>query len=257
MKTSLISATIVSSILLTPVTNANTQNNNQITENTLTAAHKEEIGFGAGAIIGGILGGPAGALVTGLASTFLMKNINAEEEIDGLELSMSQNKQDHQTQLARLKQQMKHSEQEYQQELLAMSEKQNIENEVNISQLQAENLLMSFQFTTGSSDIPEHYQEQLTALAELLKLSPELSIDLSGYTDLLGSSKRNMQLSQARANSVKTALTGLGIDQQRINTQAFGESAPIVANAQKKSSFYDRRVMIKLHQQPSQVAKNY
>jgi len=116
--------------------------------------------------------------------------------------------------------------------------------------------MMSFQFNTGSSDVPTHYNEQLSALAEILKQSPELTIDLSGYTDLLGSSQRNMQLSKARANSVKESLVALGINQQRINTQAFGDSAPIVASAEQQSSFYDRRVMVKLQQPNSQLVKS-
>ena len=130
------------------------------------------------------------------------------------------------------------------------------QSQQNTSQLQAENLLMSLQFPTGSSDLQPHYQQQINALAKLLAQSPELSIDLSGYTDLQGDEELNHALSIARVNTVKHALINEGIEADRINLFAFGENAPVVANNEKQVSFYDRRVVIKLHSSDDQMAKN-
>ena len=143
------------------------------------------------------------------------------------------------------------AEQAYQAELLALQQSYQASG-----QLQAENLLMSLQFSTGSSEIAPHYREQVAALANLLTRSPGLSIDLSGYTDLQGDEMLNHKLSLARVASVKNALVGQGVAQGRIQTYAHGENAPVVANAQKEVSFYDRRVVVKLHQQVEQTAKN-
>jgi len=249
MKKTLIATVMISALVTTPFTSyANEAENND----ELAPERVEEIGFGTGALIGAIFGGPAGAFITGMAGTFLAKNLNAHDEIDDLKLTNQQQSANHQEQLAKLQNQLQLSEQEYQQELLALEQKQ-----ISASKLQAENLLMSLQFRTGSSDIPQHYQGQLSALASLLKQSDDVNIDLSGYTDLLGSKDINLKLSKERAESVKNALVKLGVTSDRIQTFGFGDSAPIVANAQQKSSFYDRRVMIKLRQQPSQVAKNF
>ena len=249
MKKTLISTIIISAIAAAPLTS---YANQQQQSDELAPERIEEIGFGTGAVIGAIFGGPAGAFITGMAGTFIAKNFNATEKITDLTQANEQQSALHQQQVATLNLQLQQSEQAYQQELLALEQKQ-----ISASKLQAENLLMSLQFRTGSSDIPAHYQGQLSALASLLKQSADVSIDLSGYTDLLGSSDINMKLSQARAESVKKALVKLGVSSDRIETYGYGDSAPIVANDQQKSSFYDRRVMIKLRQQPSQVAKNF
>lgn len=248
----LIASALVTALMVAPVTQASEHNNSEQQTSSLSPENKEEIGFGTGALIGGIFGGPVGAMITGVAGTFIMKHINSEDEVDELSQQLTQEKQQYSQELISLQKQIQRNEQDYQQELLALSQQQGA-----AGQLQAKNLLMSLQFKTGSSDIPDHYQEQLTALGEILKQSPDLTVDLSGYTDLLGNSELNMKLSQARANAVKTSLIDLGIDATRINTQGFGDLAPVVANAQQESSFYDRRVMIKLISPITQVANNY
>lgn len=217
----------------------------------------EEIGFGTGALIGAILGGPAGAFITGIAGTFIAKNINSEEKIESLQANQKDQQLQFEQELASMEKVLERANQSHQQELIALEQKQEQSSDYTLTQLQAENLLMSLQFKTGSANIPDYYQDQLAALAALLDQSPDINVDLSGYTDLLGDSDLNLKLSSDRADSVKKQLITLGVSEDRINTYAFGESAPVVANAQHKSSFYDRRVMIKIHQQPSQVAKNF
>lgn len=221
-------------------------------ENTVTPIKKhqqqtqnENIGFGTGAVIGAITAGPLGAIVAGLGGVFIAKFINVNDENDELnsalakeqqkQLSYEQTKNQYQAKLQRL-------ETSYQQQLIALEHQQS-----QAGQLQAENLLMSLQFSTGSSDIAPHYQEQVAALAQILNGSPSMKIDLSGYTDLTGEHSLNQTLSQARVESVKTLLMAQGVDEQQIATFAFGEDSPVVANSEREVSFYDRRVVLKLH----------
>jgi len=79
---------------------------------------------------------------------------------------------------------------------------------------------------------------------------------------LQGSDELNHALSIARVNSVKKALISQGVQPERINLFAFGEQAPVVANQEKQTSFYDRRVVIKLQPKADnhsnqQTVKNY
>ena len=145
---------------------------------------------------------------------------------------------------------MQRLEASYQQQLVALESQQK-----QAGQLKADNLLMSLQFSTGSSDIAPHYQEQVAALAQILNNSPQIKIDLSGYTDLTGAESVNETLSKARVASVKNLLMSQGVDEQQIATFSFGESAPVVANNEREVSFYDRRVVLKLHK-PSQLESN-
>jgi len=255
---SAVSLLVITSLMAAPVyakTGAVNEAYQMLSEQEKIAQAKvnEEIGFGTGAVVGGLLAGPAGAFFAGLLGNFIAKHVNSENEIEDLSLSLHNKQQTMNEVIAQHQKAMQATEQSYQTELLALES-----NYKQSAQLQAENLLMSLQFSTGSSELQPHYQQQVSALANMLVQSPELVIDLSGYTDLQGDESLNQALSLARVNSVKSALVDGGVASSRINTFAYGENAPVVASTDKEVSFYDRRVVIKLHQNAnSQTAKNF
>ena len=217
---------------------------------------KEGIGFGTGVIIGAILGGPVGAFIVGVTGTLVAKTQNDRVNLDELQASMDRQENDYSIALQQFRHKLTRSEQNHQLELSTLEQDFDTKYQ-HASQLQAENLLMSLQFPSGSSDLQPHYQAQIIALSEMLKQSPKLLIDLSGYTDKQGKKNVNQALSIARVNTVKNALIDKGVKAERIQLFAFGEQAPVVANSKKEVSFYDRRVVIKLHSNTEQVANNY
>ena len=227
-----------------------------------SAQLREEIGFGTGMVIGAILGGPVGALITGIAGNMIAKNINTTDEIEILASAYSKEKQSNELALERYQTKIAQADQRYQAELLALEQTYQ-----TASQLQAQNLLMSLQFSTGSSEIKAHYQEQIASLARIVQQSPNLTLDLSGYTDKQGSDELNQALSLARINAVKNALIDQGVPAERISLFAFGEQKTVVASVDIEVSFYDRRVVIKLknsalakdktNQENSKTAKNF
>ena len=223
----------------------------------------ENIGFGSGFVIGAVVGGPIGAIVAGIGGYFIANHVNAKDDIEDLELSLTAQDNLHQQALEsaseNYQQKLQHVEQGYQNELLALEQYQDKNEHIATNTLNAEKLLMSLQFRTGSSEIAPHYQEQVAALAEILNNSPSLKIDLSGYTDLTGEAEVNQALSLARVDAVKALLMAQGVDDLQITTFAYGAGAPVVANIDEKVSFYDRRVVMKLHNKApvSQTAQNF
>jgi len=211
----------------------------------------ENFGFGAGAVIGGIAAGPLGAIVAGVGGIFIAQFINMKDDNEELTVALTQEQQAHLLANEQVKKQyqakLQSLESSYQQQLVTMENQQQGSGQLQVGLLQAEKLLMSLQFSTGSSDIAAHYQEQVAALAQILNSSPLMKIDLSGYTDLTGEESLNQTLSKARVESVKTLLMAQGVEEQQIATFAFGEGAPVVANNEREVSFYDRRVVLKLH----------
>ena len=244
----LIHAALISSLAINPVFASaydkaiqDKQEKPEKIERAGSAQLKEEIGFGSGMIIGAIIGGPVGAFVVGLTGNFIAKNINANDEIEHLSTAYQSEKNSNETSLALYQEKIEQAEENYHDELLALEQKYQ-----TASVLQAQNLLMSLQFSTGSSEIKAHYQEQISSLARIVKQSPQLTLDLSGYTDKQGSDELNHALSLARINAVKNALIDQGVMADQISLFAFGEQQPVVASADKEISFYDRRVVIKL-----------
>lgn len=231
------------------------------TENQLTLAEKkqvqtnnENIGFGTGMLIGAVAAGPIGAIVAGVGGVFVAQFINVNDDNEELSQALTNEQQAHQLankKAQQSKEKLQRLEKSYQQQLALLENQQQQTKQLQAEHLQAEKLLMSLQFSTGSSEIAPHYQEQVAALAQILNSSPNMKIDLSGYTDLTGEASLNQTLSQARVESVKTLLMAQGVEAEQIETFAFGEAAPVVANNEREVSFYDRRVVLKLHKSSS------
>jgi sortase system peptidoglycan-associated protein len=246
------SASLITSLAATPVmAYEQSQHDYFNAQQKQQAKNKENIAFGTGALIGAVVAGPFGAVFTGLVGSLWAKHSNTVDQREQLSAALAQEKNHHQVALEKYQKTLQQAEQAYQGELLALQQSQQRK-----LTLQAENLLMSLQFTTGSSDLPPHYHQQITALAQSLSQSKNISIDLSGYTDLQGGEQRNEQLSLARVQSVKQALIAEGISAERIHLYAFGEKQPVLASAEQPVNFYDRRVDIKLRPHTQQIVKN-
>lgn len=252
-KKTLISAVMISTLIATPTFAFEADKHIEIAKTDKAAEHtkNENIGFGSGFVIGGIVAGPIGAIVAGLTGTFIAQHVNAKDDIEALTFNLANQDAKYQEELNVVSQSYQQKlltiEQNYQSELLALEQSHEQKGNFTASQLNVEKLLMSLQFKTGSSDIEPHYQEQVAALAEILNNSPALKIDLSGYTDLTGEAEVNKALSLARVDSVKALLMAQGVNDEQITTFSYGAEAPVVANEEKKVSFYDRRVVMKLH----------
>jgi outer membrane protein OmpA-like peptidoglycan-associated protein len=70
------------------------------------------------------------------------------------------------------------------------------------------------------------------------------SVMLAGHTDRSGTVAYNMGLAERRNASVRSYLTGRGIPNTRISSEAFGESMPRVPTADGVRELQNRRVEI-------------
>ncbi len=249
-----LSSLILTTSLISPMaaaTQNSTDNTNEQYSNE-QLSENETIGISVGAIIGGIFGGPPGAFITALAGDFIAKNFDAEQEIEQLQTSVANSESNLQLATIEHKQEVKTIEQQFQQEMLNLAASYRDSEDA-----QVENILMSLLFRTGSSDIEPHYQQQVIALAKVLKRSEQMMIDLSGYTDKQGDEQLNSQLAIARVASVKQLLIDNGIDEQRIISNSFGELAPIDAAIASEVNYFDRRVEMKLITEKVEVAQTH
>jgi outer membrane protein OmpA-like peptidoglycan-associated protein len=90
-------------------------------------------------------------------------------------------------------------------------------------------LSLPVQFSFDSSDILPAARKQLDALAEGLRMLPNLqSVVIEGHTDATGSDAYNEQLSQRRAMVVKHYLVAMhGIDPARLRAVGLGKYVPL------------------------------
>lgn len=101
-------------------------------------------------------------------------------------------------------------------------------------------------FDTNSATLRPESTEQLSNIANILKAYPTVHVKIGGYTDNSGDAAANMQLSQARANSVMQQLTGMGVEAERLEAQGYGDTVPVADNSTDAGRFKNRRVALRL-----------
>lgn len=69
-----------------------------------------------------------------------------------------------------------------------------------------------------------------------------VNIEVAGHTDSRGSDEYNMNLSQQRAETVRTYLISKGIAADRLSAKGYGELQPIASGATDEDRFENRRV---------------
>jgi OOP family OmpA-OmpF porin len=89
-----------------------------------------------------------------------------------------------------------------------------------------------FGFDSATLTMP---QPKLDEIAAALQADPSITdVDITGYTDRLGSTKYNQKLSERRANAVREYLVGKGVDSSRLKAYGKGEQNPVVTDCKQK-----------------------
>lgn len=98
-------------------------------------------------------------------------------------------------------------------------------------------------FDIDKADIKAESQPQLQQIADLMKRSPNLKLDVVGHTDNQGGAGYNLKLSDMRAFSVVAELSlRYDIDRARLNPLGKGLDQPVASNADDAGRALNRRV---------------
>jgi outer membrane protein OmpA-like peptidoglycan-associated protein len=99
------------------------------------------------------------------------------------------------------------------------------------------------QFVQNSDEISEKSNALIAEIADLLIRTPELlKVEVGGHADYTGSEDYNKQLSQSRAEAVRSALIAAGVDSSRLTAVGYGRSRPLVPNITEANRARNRRV---------------
>lgn len=99
-------------------------------------------------------------------------------------------------------------------------------------------------FSTNQAQMESGGVRNVQKLADFLKQYPKHTVLAEGYTDSVGSDGHNQDLSDRRANSVRTALIDMGISSDRVTMRGYGEAFPVASNDTAASRQLNRRVEI-------------
>jgi outer membrane protein OmpA-like peptidoglycan-associated protein len=100
-------------------------------------------------------------------------------------------------------------------------------------------------FDFDKATIREESGPLIRDIATTLQNNPLWSLMISGFTDSIGDPAYNLKLSQQRAGAVRSALVGLGIAPERLQSQGFGSADPKADNATLQGRAMNRRVELK------------
>jgi len=118
-------------------------------------------------------------------------------------------------------------------------------NEILATRDSARGLIVSMPdvlFDTGSANLKPTARERLAKVAGILISYPDMQVEVDGYTDSTGNPVFNEQLSQQRADSVRSYLAQQGVPSSSIAIHGFGEANPIASNDSAAGRQQNRRV---------------
>src|SRR5215467_10174555 len=100
-------------------------------------------------------------------------------------------------------------------------------------------------FRFDKAELDDRGQTALLDVAKQLQENPNLVVELEGYTDSVGGSDYNVQLSQRRSETVRRFLVEKGVEMHRIHSIGLGDVRPSADNNTPKGREQNRRVMVK------------
>ena len=109
-------------------------------------------------------------------------------------------------------------------------------------------------FATDKTHLESSGMHNVQKLADFLKQYPKQKVLVEGYTDSVGSKNHNQELSDRRANAVRTALLDKGISSDRVTTHGYGEEFPVAGNDTAANRQLNRRVEIILSDENGNIS---
>ncbi|MDD5177198.1 MAG: OmpA family protein [Sterolibacterium sp.] len=109
-------------------------------------------------------------------------------------------------------------------------------------------------FDTNHAQLKSGGLRNLQKLGDFLKRYPQRTVMIEGFTDSTGGNIRNMELSDQRAASVRTAMLDMGIASERITSRGYGESYPVADNKTSAGRQLNRRVEIIISDDGGKIA---
>jgi hypothetical protein len=99
-------------------------------------------------------------------------------------------------------------------------------------------------FAFGSSVLTQSGKDELVALVAALNFYDDLTVEIEGHTDDVGSERDNFLISVERAKAVETYLRDQGINPARLTVRGYGEIRPIDDNTTSEGRARNRRIEV-------------
>lgn len=99
-------------------------------------------------------------------------------------------------------------------------------------------------FDLDSYTVKAEYQNVLEAHARFLRADRNRRVNLEGHTDERGGSEYNLALGQKRSESVRRALSVLGVPEAQMEAVSFGKEKPVAQGSDEAAFAQNRRAAL-------------
>jgi OOP family OmpA-OmpF porin len=110
---------------------------------------------------------------------------------------------------------------------------------------------VDFEYNSTRLTVPA--QQTLNDVAAALAAQPALNVEIQGHTDSIGSAAYNLNLSQKRADSVRSYLIDKGVSASALTAKGYGKTQPIASNDTAEGRAQNRRVAFAVTNAPPHV----
>lgn len=108
-------------------------------------------------------------------------------------------------------------------------------------------ILRNIYFDFDKATFQQESYNELNKLERMMSQNPNMTVEIAGHTDYIGTAAYNLSLSLRRAEAVKDFLTKKGIDTRRIKAIGYGKTRPLVSNDDEEGGReINRRVEFKI-----------
>jgi outer membrane protein OmpA-like peptidoglycan-associated protein len=111
-------------------------------------------------------------------------------------------------------------------------------------------------FASNQATLLPAAQARLDQVADVLLATRERNVMVEGYTDSRGTESYNLNLSQRRADAVRSYLVGRSYEADLIQARGLGEGSPVGDNSNAEGRANNRRVEIIIEREALQTSSN-
>lgn len=102
--------------------------------------------------------------------------------------------------------------------------------------------MQGIQFETGKATIKKTSNPLLNQIANVFIDNPTYMVEVQGHTDNVGKPEFNQDLSEKRAQAVRSYLIKAGVPEKQLIAHGYGDTMPIASNKTAKGRTLNRRV---------------
>jgi OOP family OmpA-OmpF porin len=98
------------------------------------------------------------------------------------------------------------------------------------------------EFSGNKADIAADSLGLLDRVAAVFARCPAVKVEVGAHSDSDGSTSKNRDLTQARAEAIVDYLVDAGVERERLNAVGYGEDKPVADNSTKSGKAANRRI---------------